>query len=867
MPKDYSQLRAITAFDEGEDIRVVCKTPDGKRGTKLITDFEWYFAMKRVDYDKPAIASIIKKYFDYGIVTRLEESSNPKFYKVYAKRNAKWTDLTGMTGNQRAFDDMRKELEEEGVILYEADLSIWKRFMVDNFITVENNLDILYFDIETDDEQDGIEIGRDTILSWAAINTKGEQHYETCHEQTEEQLLKNLINLIHEHDVIVGWNSGGFDIPYIQARMKKYGLNYDWSKKMHIDLMQRCVKVYSFNMYNVGLQGFALNEFARVYLGEEKVKHTEGIKEMFDHNPELLKKYNIKDTTLLRDLDQKLLITDLMIKECDWTGTFLDRFYIGELLDNYILRRTRELKSYQHSRPVWHVSQQRKSIKIRGGYVMTPIEGLHENVRTFDFKSLYPSIMVGLNIGQDSLDKEKSDAGFVAMCNFLKVGTPEERKIEDVPFPEWKAFLEEEKKRLDPEDKYLQAANNVYFIRDDESFIGGLVSHLLELRAEWRAQAKQYAPDSAEATNFGQSQGMVKEMANSMYGITADKSSRYFNQHVAEAITLTGQYLNRLTSYFAEQRGYPTIYGDTDSIFLKVDDDNDTDQLVKDLNIDLADYMINTIGSKNNIVLLEYEKKFKKLLMQDKKRYTGRVVVSDGEVVDKLFSRGTENIKKNTIEYARRVIIELIESIVRAEHDLTLEDAHKFVQKVRKEVMEGDIDPEDLLILTRVSKSPDKYVSKAVHVRLAERLINEGKLLPIKDTGSSWGTRLQYITVIDKETGKNEGVLLEEFDGDWDRKYYWDVQIFAPLQRALQTVWPNEDWSGYTNAEIDRRERAAEREAKKAAKEIELAEKKRIREEKKEAARIKKEQALKEKEERKRIREEKKQAALAAKNK
>lgn len=842
MAKDYSQLRPITAWDEESDIRVVCKTPDGKHGTKVIKDFEWYFAMKREDYQKPVIAEIIKKYYGYGIVTRLEEYEND-FYKIYAHRNKKWTDVQGMTGTQRAFDNLRKELEEEGVTLYEADLNITKRFMVDNFVPVETNLNILYFDIETDDSQDGIEIGRDTILSWAAINTAGTQWFESCKDQTEEQLLKNLVNLIHQHDIIVGWNSGGFDLPYIEARMKRYGMTYDWKKKIHIDLMQRCVKVYSFNMFNVGLQSFALNEFARVYLGEEKVKHEEGIKEMFDNNFELLKEYNIKDTTLLRDLDQKMRIIDLMIKESEWTGTFLDRFYIGEILDNYILRRTRELKTFQHSRPVWQVAQQRKNIKIRGGYVARPIEGLHYNVRTYDFKSLYPSIMVSLNIGQDSLDREKSDAGFVAMCEFLKVGTSEERKIEDVPFEEWKDFLASEKKRLDPEDTCIQAGNNVYFIRDKESFIGGLVSHLLDLRAEWKAQAKKFAPDSREAIDINQSQSVIKEMANSMYGITADKSSRYFNQHVAEGITLTGQFFNRLSTYFAAQRGYQTIYGDTDSIFVKVDDDEAAIQLMKDLNADLSDYLANTLKTKKNIVQLEYEKKFSKLIMQDKKRYTGRVVISDGNVTDKLFSRGTENIKKNTIDYARRVIIELIESIVKEE--LTLEDAHKFVNRVRNEVMTGDIPPEDLLIMTRVSKSPDKYTSKSIHVRLAERLINAGKLLPITD--SQWGTRLKYITVIDKETGKNEAVLLEEFDGNWDRHYYWDVQVYAPLQRALQAVWPDEDWSGYSNAEIERRERKAEREAKKAEKEIEAEKKKAEREAKKAASAAKKQAALEEK--------------------
>ncbi len=861
MQHNYSDIKVITAWDEGDDIKLVCKSPDGVRGVRTITDFQWYFAMKTVDVDKPVVAALIDKYYGYGVVTRIEEFDD-KFVKIYANKNRKWTDIEGKTGTQRAMDDLRRELEEEGVTLYEADLSVWKRFMVDNFIEVEQDMNILYFDIETDDEQDGIMIGRDTILSWAAINTAGEQYYESCHEQTEEQLLKNLLNLIHEHDIISGWNSEGFDVPYIQARMKKYGMVYDWKKKMHIDLMQRCVKVYSYGMYNMGLQGFALNEVARVFLDEAKVPHEEGIKEMFDNNPELLKKYNIKDTTLLRDLDQKLLITDLMIKECGWTGAFLDRFYIGELLDNYILRRTQELKTFQHSRPVWMVSQQRKSIKIRGGYVMTPIRGLHTNVRTLDFKSLYPSIMVGLNIGQDSLDKTKSDDGFVAMCTFLGAGTPSERKIEEVPFIEWKEFLTAEKLRLDPENNLIQAANNTYFSKHTPSFIGGLLKHLLQLRQEWRDQAKKYEPGSAEFVNFNQSQGMVKEMSNSMYGITADKSSRYFNQHVAEAITLTGQYSNRLTSYFADKRGYPTIYGDTDSIFLHVDDDAATDQLILDLNADLKGWMENELGSQNNIMLLEYEKKFSTLIMQDKKRYTGRITMSDGNVVDKIFSRGTENIKKNTIDYARKEIIHVIESIVKEEWQL--EDAIKFVEDLKHRTMTTDVNPTELLILTRVSKSPDKYKAKSPHVRLAERLINEGKLLPISEN-SSWGTRLQYITVLDPETGKNEGILLEEFTGDWDRNYYWDVQIFAPIMRAVSTVWPDYDWGQYMHAETEKRRKAAERLAKKEAKEKEVAEKKVIREAKKEALRIKREEALKEREAKKAAREAAKAEKLAAK--
>lgn len=289
----------------------------------------------------------------------------------------------------------------------------------------------------------------------------------------------------------------------------------------------------------------------------------------------------------------------------------------------------------------------------------------------------------------------------------------------------------------------------------------------------------------------------------------------------------------------------------TDSIFIQVDDDQVMAELIIDLNKDFVNYVENEIGVHNNIIFLEYEKKFKNLIMQDKKRYTGLVTESDGNKTDKIFSRGTENIKKNTITFARTAITELITSIVREEMT-DVKDAHTFIKELKQRVETEDIDPEDLLILTRVSKSPHKYKSKAVHVRLAERLIAEGKLQPI-DEGSSWGTRLRYITIKDPVTEKNEGLLLEEFTtGCWDRDYYWDVQIFAPLQRALQTVWPDEDWKVYTVAEIEKRRKAEAREEVKALREIEKVEKE-LEKEKKKAEKAEKMRIAAEEKETKRL--------------
>lgn len=842
---EADKIQAITAWDDGKVISILGKK-DGKRIVTNIPGYPWYFAIKKSDEHKGNVQGILDYYYQRGVVTKLVDYKD-EWLKIYCDLAA-GPDMKYKTGTRSTHKELIQELKREGVVLFESDLSLWKRFVVDNFVEVAGDLDILYFDIETDDTKGGIVIGRDEILSWAAVNNKGEIHYYDGEpdeslfrgempENREKRLLMQLLNLIHAHDMICGWNSSNFDLPYIQERMKKHGLTFDWKKKIHIDMMQRCAKVYSYNMFNIGLKGFALNEVARVFLGESKVAHEQGIKEMFDHNRALLKEYNIKDVTLLLDLDKKLLLTDLMIKECQWTGAFLNRFYIGELLDNYILRRTRELGFFQYSRPEWKEVQDQEETKIRGGYVMSPITGLYDNVRVMDFKSLYPSIIVGFNIGKDSLDTDLSDEGFVAFCTFLNVGSENERKIEDVPFKEWWDFLKSEKARLDPDNTHIQTANNVFYKRE-VSFIGDLVSDLLDKRAAWKAQAKGMDKNSGEYISIQQSQGMVKEMANSMFGITGDKSSRYFHKHVAEGITLTGQFMNRISSWFCEQRGYKTIYGDTDSIFLPVDSDEAMDQLVIDVNADLRNWLDNDIGVIKNIVELQYEKKFAKMVMLDKKRYTGHMTVYDGEPVDKLFTRGLENIKNNTIVLAREAMVELIESVVKG--DISKEAARTWMTTLRNRVLTEEVDPSDILIMTRISKPPASYASKQPHVRLAERLINSGQMMAV-DEKSSWGTRMYYIIVKDKETEKNEAILLDEWTGDWDRNYYWDVQVYAPIRRVLEAVWPEEDWSVYSIADAERAARKAEREEKKRIREEEAAAKKLANEEKKRLKTIDKE--------------------------
>lgn len=843
---NQKKYKVLTGWDDGMNIKLVLKGEDATI-IKELSGKEWYFVVKKEDFD-----TLDKEFF--------------KKFNVWAKRRvvirfALDNNFVKIYCDQTMRDPMTAKLIEliskKGITVYEADLSRTKRYMVDKLVPIADNLSILYFDIETDDTGTGIEIGRDRILSWAAYNNSGKCWFKV--DDDEKKLLEALIKLIDKHDVYVGWNSLKFDWPYVQKRMELYGLRYNWRKRVHLDLMKRCIKMYSYEMDKIGLTGFSLDEVARVFLGEKKVEHKMGFREMFDKDRVLLKKYNLKDSELLMKLDAKLGIIQLMINECVWTGTCLDRFYVGELLDNYMLRKSKEIKQYLHSRPTKEEAESNANTFIIGGYVMPPITGLYTDVRIFDFKSLYPSMMVSWNIGDDSIDLEKSKKGDIAFKQFVG----HDRKIEDVTFEEWYKFLKNQKKLLDPENACFQTANNNFFRKDIPSFISNLIKELLMLRKEMQKKLKGLKPGSPEYGSTRSSQAIVKELANSMYGVTGDRNARYFNKNIAESITITGQFMNKTTQAIIKKLGYTPIYGDTDSIFTPIPADTvDMEKFTEEVNAKLKNFLDSKFSLNTNIVHLEYEKAYRKMIMVDKKRYTGTMQMMNDIASDILFSKGLEDVKKNTIRITRLKMRELI--IMITKNDKTVEDIKKWIDDLKKYVFEStDIEVEDIRISTRISKPTYKYVSKSAHVQLAEKMIEKGLIAQPSEDADSWGTRINY--VITETNPKQVAVHVDDFDGKWDKKYYWDTQIYSPIMRVLEAAFPNEKWDIHLTSTAEKEAKLkAKEEAKKKKEELAIvrAEKKKERETARKLREQEREQKKAEREAKKKEKEAKQQKLL-----
>jgi len=425
--------------------------------------------------------------------------------------------------------------------------------------------------------------------------------------------------------------------------------------------------------------------------------------------------------------------------------------------------------------------------------------------------------MISWNISPDSLDKEKSKKGDIAIIKFVEPY----KKIENVDFMTWHKFLMQQKKILDPENICFQTANNNFFKKDKPGFISILIKELLENRVKFKSKMKLYKPGTSEYGNAYSSQGIVKELSNSMYGITADRNSRYFNKNVAESITLTGQYLNKAAAIISKKMSYSAIYSDTDSIFVPIPTEDDPIKINSKIDKKLKKYLKDYFQLETCTVELEYEKAYRKMVMVDKKRYSGILNWVEGNDVEMIYTKGLENIKRNTIQITKKSMSELLLMLTR--DDKEFDEVVKWLEKLKKYVFESTkITKHDICITTRLSKPTYKYATKSAHVYLAEKLIKENRLNQPAEGSDSWGTRLIYI--ISTTIPSQQAVHIDDFDGTWDKNYYWDTQIYAPIMRILQTVWPDEDWQKYSIIETIRREKKEELIKKKEEREtIQLA--------------------------------------------
>lgn len=742
----------------------------------VVEGFKWYFLIKNED------VAAVKQCLSAHYIDKIEKE-NDEFSRVYCD-NKNYSRFKREQGERDAKMVILEDLTESGIQTYEADLSTYQRYMIDNDVQMGQRFRTIYFDIETDDRGAGIEIGRDLIISFAAYDSLAKKSYYKS-TSNEKGMLKAMLNLFAKYDVMIGWNSEGFDIPYIQARARQHGLRNELYQLMGVqslDLMKKFQETYGRDTEMVRkFRSFKLNDVANYFLGIGKIDRT-STWEMFVNAPEKLKEYNIRDVELLADLEDKTGLVDLSIIKAHICGARLNEKTSGRVLDQYIVRAANK-RGVHYKSVLRNVVDEAESFSggYVGGHVFTPKVGRHSNIHTFDFSSLYPSIIRTFNVSPETfhgpwnsgLIEEEGDGPFT------RANEPE------------------------PLGSDIGTPTNVRYA-GERGVIPALIHDLVVIRNKMRKEEMpKLAPDSFEYKNLDKKQYVYKILANSMYGIIGAPFFRYYHHAMAESITRTGHYLIKHASAWFEERGYPTIYGDTDSIFVKIEDGTDPQTLADQLKEAQAELLKDVFQVRESFMVMDYEKSFEKFLIVGKKKYVGL------ETSGKFKLTGFEAKKRDTIKIAAEAQMHLFDMIIK--NDTDFDSVLAWLLQLKKKVMAGDVEPEEITVYKKLTKAPKEFSAykkggkMPFHAQIYMDTLN--KLTDSLEVGS-------YIPAIITQGKPVEGVHPEFFDGEYDRRYYWNTRVYALLKRVLEVAYPDHDWEQYdelTEAQIKRKQRAEDK--------------------------------------------------------
>lgn len=725
---------------DSETVSLVRRGDDGKRRISQVPN-SWYFLLNFDDYRKIDIEQW-KDWRLEGLVKKTEMDPAGEYVRVYGDRH---------TYSERGIKQQFLEaIMAAGCKPLEADLSLADRYCIDNLIPIADNYRIVYFDIETDDTEKTIEIGKHRILCCGFINREGKELWIV--EDDEEELLSKVGHILSSFDIAVGWNSNRFDWPYLHKRFEKYGLKNIFWKVANVDLLHRFVVSLYFSKLRI--RGWSLKNVAEQMLGKTKEDYVGQMTELFGHDRDKLREYNLNDVRLVKELDEKTGMIDSLIQQAILGGTSMraiSKQYrgVGKIIDMAILReseRQRRSDTCNHRFRTIFWRPHSSEFGITGGLLLEPKVGYHKMVYVYDFKSLYPNVIMMWNISPET-------------------------------------FREKEEK-----DCY-RSVNDFYYKKKPMGIIPSVIQGFNEYRERLRAAQSTMKVGSEEYQIHDVGQATAKVMANAVYGVMAQQGSRYFNPKIAESVTLVGHYFLKTAVECLQDRGVNFIFGDTDSLAVTYPgSETDLNEIIDWYLSELKSKLRLEFGIDDPIIDLKLETIYDKLVICGKKNYFGHVIQSGEHPADFIDVKGLESVKRNTVPYTVKLLEELYDMLIAPGGDESpelfkhwlIENKSKFV----KEPLEG----KDLAISQMVSKAPAEYKSDLVYARIASRMIEDGK--PFYP-----GINIQYIiTEGPPQHKKLDGVLLEEYRGNAALDWYWDRKIMKPIMRILNVVFPDVEW-------------------------------------------------------------------------
>jgi len=412
-------------------------------------------------------------------------------------------------------------------------------------------LEILAFDIEVYNPHGMPNPERDEIIMISLYNGREERIISTEGRhldfvelvEDEKEILEKFAETIKNSRpaLLVGYNSDNFDFPYIRKRADLLGVKLDlgWDGSaiksirrgfatattirgtIHIDLypvMRRYINLDTYTLERVYLELF----------GEKKVELPgDQLWEYWDNKTlrDELFEYSLGDVLATYKIAEKILPLNMEITRIVGQPLFdMTRMATGQQVEWFLIRKAFEYDELVPNKPSPSELQRRRTQRVVGGYVKEPEKGLHENIVQFDFRSLYPSIIISKNISPDTLTYDFEEECYVA-----------------------------------PESGYK-------FKKKPRGFVPSIIGQILDERIKIKNRMKA-AEDPMEKRILDVQQEALKRLANTMYGVYGYTRFRWYSVECAEAITAWGRKYIKKTIKEAEKFGFHTVYADTDGFY------------------------------------------------------------------------------------------------------------------------------------------------------------------------------------------------------------------------------------------------------------------------------------------------------------
>jgi DNA polymerase elongation subunit (family B) len=437
--------------------------------------------------------------------------------------------------------------------------------------------------------------------------------------EQESEMLDTFLDLIQDADILSGWNSEGFDIPYTTMRItrvlskddtrrlclwgqlpkqrmfERFGaeqLTFDLLGRVHLDYMQLYRKYTYEERHSYSLD--AIGEYEDV---GSKLAYEGTLDQLYNKEFEKFIDYNRQDTLLLAKLDKKLRFLDLA-NELAHDNTVLLQTTMGA-----VAVTEQAIINEAHSRgmvvPNRRSRDDQGNTQAAGAYVAYPKKGMHEYVGAIDINSLYPSAIRALNMGPETIvgqlrttmtdhyirEKMESGSSFADawenMFGTLEYQAVMAGEIGTEITVDWEqggndvmSAADVWRLIFDSRQPWTLSANGTIFKYDVKGIIPGLLERWYAERKEM--QAKKKAAETKEDTAFWDKRQLVKKInLNSLYGAILNPGCRFFDQRIGQSTTLTGRiiakhmdaHVNEAITGDYNHVGTSIIYGDTDSVY------------------------------------------------------------------------------------------------------------------------------------------------------------------------------------------------------------------------------------------------------------------------------------------------------------